>query len=138
MDTRLVIAAVLVVIAAAAAWWLERRAPEPPTGSRAHAPAQLDRSDFPRPDVPWLVVLFSSRTCDSCAAMAEKVTVLDSDVVATCEVEYAEERALHDRYHIDAVPLVVVADGDGVVRRVFFGSTTATDLWAALADLRGA
>ena len=68
--------------------------------------------------------------------MVDKVSALESDVVATCEVEYPGGRALHERYRIDAVPLVVVADRDGVVRRTFLGSTSASDLGAALAELR--
>ena len=40
--------------------------------------------------------------------MAQKVAPLESDDVATCEIEYSAERALHERYEIDAVPLVMV------------------------------
>ncbi len=69
--------------------------------------------------------------------MTKKVSVLESAAVATCEVEFTEHRELHRRYAIDAVPLVVVADEAGVVHRSFFGATSATDLWAALAELRG-
>ena len=32
--------------------------------------------------------------------------------------------------------MTVVADADGVVRRAFVGAFTATDLWAAVAELR--
>jgi hypothetical protein len=32
--------------------------------------------------------------------------------------------------------MILIADGDGVVRRAFVGATTATDLWAAVAELR--
>ena len=31
----------------------------------------------------------------------------------------------------------MIADREGVVRRAFLGSTTATDLWAAVAELHG-
>ena len=37
---------------------------------------------------------------------------------------------------ITAVPTLVVADADGVVRASFLGPVTATDLWAAVAELR--
>jgi hypothetical protein len=68
--------------------------------------------------------------------MASKVTVLDSRDVAVCEVEFGSQRALHERYAIDSVPLVVVADHEGVTRAAFLGPTSATDLWAAVAELR--
>jgi hypothetical protein len=45
-------------------------------------------------------------------------------------------RQLHDRYGIDAVPTVVVADHEGVVRASFLGQPTAAELWSALAGLR--
>ena len=34
------------------------------------------------------------------------------------------------------MPTTLIVDTDGVVRAVFLGPTTATDLWAALAELR--
>ncbi len=56
--------------------------------------------------------------------------------MAIQEVEAVADKDLHQRYGVDAVPLVVVADAGGVVRRSFVGPPTATDLWAALAELR--
>jgi hypothetical protein len=35
-----------------------------------------------------------------------------------------------------AIPTTVIADCEGVVRRGFVGAFTATDLWAAVAELR--
>ena len=32
--------------------------------------------------------------------------------------------------------MILVADAEGVVRRAFVGATSATDLWAAVAELR--
>lgn len=99
-------------------------------------PDQLDRADFTRPDAPWLVVEFSSRTCLSCAGTWEKVAVLESADVAVEDVSFQERRDLHDRYGIDSVPIVLVADADGAVRGSFVGPPTAADLWASVADLR--
>jgi len=132
-----VVAVALFAVALAIAWWLEhRRRYAAPIRTGAPIPPQLVRADFPRPDAPWLVVLFSSSTCEGCAAMAEKVRALESDDVAVADVEYHEQRALHDRYGIEAVPIVVVVDDEGVTRTSFAGSATATDLWAAVAALR--
>jgi len=137
MATRLVLALVVVVVAVIAARLLERRRPAPPTRDAYPVPAQLDRLDFPRPDAPWLFVLFSSRTCDSCRPMAARVAALESDTVATVDVEAFAEKELHSRYRIEGVPMVVLADADGVVRAGFVGSVDAWELEEALATARG-
>jgi hypothetical protein len=61
---------------------------------------------------------------------------LESSAVVTTELELHEHRDLHQRYEIAAIPTTVIADADGVVRRSFVGAFTATDLWAAVAELR--
>jgi hypothetical protein len=135
---RLLLAVALATVAVVVAVVLRRRQAVPaPTQGRAWvAPAQLDRADFTRPDAPYLVALFSSATCATCAAMAGKVAVLASDDVAVDDVEYAARRRVHEKYRIEAVPMVVVADAAGVVRARFIGPATATDLWAAVAEVR--
>jgi hypothetical protein len=139
MTTRIVVALALLALAGAVAWLLDRRSSARSTGPvrTGHAvPHQLDRSDFDRPDAPWLVVVFSSASCNTCGAMVAKAAVLESPVVAVAECEYTRDRALHERYHIDSVPTTVVADDRGVVRAAFVGRATATDLWAAVAEVR--
>ena len=121
-----------------AAWLLQRRRPEAPTQRRWAVPDQLDRSDFDRPDAPWLIAVFSSATCDSCAQAVEKANLLAGPDVAVQEVELSTRADLHSRYHVDAVPMVVVADGDGVVRASYVGPPPAAELWATFADLREA
>jgi hypothetical protein len=133
MASRLVIALVVVLLAVAAARGLERRRrPDPPARGTYPVPAQLDRDDFPRPEAPVLMVLFSSATCDGCGPMAAKVAALESADVATCEVEFSERGDLHHRYAIEGVPMVVVADAEGVVTAGFVGSVPSSDLEAAL------
>ena len=136
MEARLLLAAVVIVVTVLVARRLERRRSDPPARDLYPIPAQLDRGDFPRPDAPWIVVLFSSRACESCAPMAEKVAALESDTVATCEIEAAEARQLHRRYRIEGVPMVVVADAEGVVRAGFVGTVSVSDLAGALAEAR--
>lgn len=135
--TRLAIAVVLVALAVLVAWLVQRRRPQPERAPTFHVPDALDRSDFDRPDAPWLVVAFTSATCDTCAAVIDKARALESDAVAVQEVEARADKAVHDRYGVDAVPLVVLVDADGVVRAHFFGPVSAADLWSALAELRG-
>ena len=118
------------------AWFLRRRPAEAPPRDVYPVPRQLDRADFERPDAPWLVALFSSAACDSCRRLPPKLAVLESRDVATCDVDAEARGDLHRRYEVAAVPTTVVADAEGVVQRAFVGAFTATDLWAALAELR--
>jgi hypothetical protein len=135
---RIAIAAGVFVVLVAVAYWLERRRrADVPTQSTVHTPEQLDRHDFEQPDTPWLVVLFTSTTCDSCAGLMDKAAPLASDDVAVEEVEYFAQRALHERYHVNAAPLTLVADKEGVVRASFVGAFNATELWNRVAELRG-
>jgi hypothetical protein len=134
--TPVLIAIVLGLGAVLVAQVLQRRRPEPPTQRPWGVPEQLDRRDFTRPEAPWLVVAFTSATCDSCASVISKVEVLASSTVATDVREFQEHEKLHLRYGIDAVPTIVIADAHGVVRNHFVGPPSATDLWAAIAELR--
>lgn len=131
------VALVVGAVAVAIAWYLQRRsAPGPERGSSWTVPELVSRADFERPDAPWLVVLFSSSTCLACRGTAAKAELLASDAVAYQEVDHVQRRDLHDRYGIDAVPMLLVVDAIGAVRRSFVGEPSATDLWAALAELR--
>ena len=134
---RLVIAAVLLAVAVVVALLVERRRPDPPTQNRRWpVPIQLDRADFAGAEQPWLVAVFSSATCQSCAKAVSVARVLESSAVAVDDVEVTARKHVHDRYGIEAVPTIVVADHDGVVRASFVGPPTATDLWAAVAEVR--
>ena len=137
MVVRILVAVAIVAVAGGIAWWLERRrSVAPPTQGRSVVPQQLDRRDFARPDAPWLVVLFTSSSCDSCQGLFDKARPLESEQVSVTEVEWPAERALHERYRIDAAPITVLVDAEGVTRASFVGAFTATDLWNALAELR--
>ena len=137
MALRLAIAAVLVAVVLVVAYIAQRRRrPAPPPRAAYPIPRQLQRADFPRPNASWLVAYFWSRTCDSCRGLESKVGALESVDVATCMLEAIDDRALHQRYEIAAIPMILLADGEGVVRRAFVGAVSATDLWAAMADLR--
>lgn len=128
---------VLAVVAVAVAAVAQRRQrPAAPTHTGYDVPEQLDRGDFARPDAAWLVAVFTSASCSSCAAVWDKARLLDSDAVATEELELTAASALHSKYAIGAVPATLVADQAGIVKATFLGPVTATDLWATLAELR--
>ena len=137
MIIQVVLAVVLGGLAVGVAGFLRQRDQDAPQqGASWAVPTQVDRRDFDRPDAPWLVVVFSSATCLSCQDVWAKAVLLESDAVAVTDVEAVEHKALHDQYQIDAVPMILVVDAEGNVRRSFIGAPTATDLWAALAELR--
>jgi len=133
---RLALAIVLIAVAAVAAMWLRQRQPQPPTQSHYQVPTQLDRNDFEGAGQPWLVVVFSSTTCPTCAETVAKAGVLACADVVVQDVSYQGRRDLHRRYAIEAAPTTLVADRDGVVRAAFVGAPSATDLWAAIAEAR--
>jgi hypothetical protein len=135
--TRFVLALVLVIVAAVVARVLRARRPEPPTQARRWpVPVQVDRADFEDEGTPWLVVVFTSTACDSCAQAVDKARVVACAEVAVQDVPYQTRKDLHERYAVEVVPLTLVVDPDGVVQKSFVGMPTATDLWAAVAEAR--
>lgn len=134
---RALIALALAGVALVVAALIQRRQhPAAPVRTGYAVPEQVDRADFPRPEAPWLVAVFTSATCGTCAGVWERAQPLESEAVAVVELELVEAKPLHDRYGIEAVPTTVIADADGVVVRSFLGPVTATDLWAAVAEAR--
>lgn len=120
--TRVLIAAALVVVALVVAQILNRRRRSAaPTQARWAVPEQLDRADFARAGAPWLVVVFSSATCDSCAQVVSAAGALEAGDVAVDVVPVQQRAALHQRYHVDAVPMTLIADDAGVVRASLVG-----------------
>jgi len=124
------------VIALLANLWQRKRQVDAPTQGATEVPSQIDRSDFARPDAPWIVLAFTSATCQTCSDIERKVRVLETNSVAIQILEYTAERELHERYKVDAVPTVLMADANGVVQANFLGPVSAIDLWAALARAR--
>jgi hypothetical protein len=125
-----------MVVALVVSWFLRRRQIDAPTQGGFELPVQLDRNDFPSPDAPWLVVVFTSATCSACNDVATKADVLSSHDVVVVRVDYTTDPQMHARYKIEAVPTLVVADAAGVVKAGFLGPVKAQDLWAAVAECR--
>jgi hypothetical protein len=113
------------------------RRTDPPASNTHNVPRTLNRADFAKPDVPWLVAVFTSATCNTCAGVIERARHLESEDVAVQELEIASAKAIHDRYRIDAVPTLVIADTSGTVQQAFLGPVKTAELWSALAELRG-
>ncbi len=135
-DKALIVAAVTVAALIVAAL-VQRRAPAAPaTSGPDHVPSRLDRSDFGSPAAPWMVVLFTSSTCDTCGDVRSKVEPLRSAHVAVVDLTFQDDLVLHRKYGVDAVPMCLLVDAAGVVRRSFIGAVSSTHLWGALAELR--
>lgn len=135
--TQLLIVAGVALVALLVGWYTQRQAPDAPTTPVTHTtPDQIDRADFARPETPWLVAVFTSATCETCAKVWTSTQLVESDAVAIHNSEVSEEKPLHDKYNITAVPSVVIADGQGVARASFLGPPTSADLWAKLAEIR--
>lgn len=133
---RLIVAAAVMLVAVAVATVVRRRrTTDPPTQPRRELPAQIDRADFGGDG--WLLVVFTSDTCSTCADVVRKAEAARSAQLTVEVASFQARRDLHERYAIDAVPAVLVADARGVVHRTFVGPVSATDLWAAVADARG-
>ena len=133
---RLLVLVVVAAAAAALAYLVQRRRPDAPIRTGWMVPEQLDRRDFARPDAPWLVAVFTSASCDNCAAVVDVAGPLASGAVAVDVVEVDERPEVHDRYAVDAVPMVLLVDALGVVRDHHLGPVSATHLWGSLAELR--
>lgn len=137
MINLLVALGVFAVVAVIALVARRRQVADVPTQRSWTIPRQLDPADFPAPTgESWSVVVFTSSSCHVCADVTAKALVLASSEVMVTEVEYTSRRDLHAKYGIDAVPTLLVADQDGVVRHHSLGPVTATDLWAAVARVR--
>ena len=135
--TSLLIAAVIgAVVAVIAVVVRKRQAVDAPTQKLFFAPTQIDRVDFPSANHEWLVAVFTSASCHVCADMLAKAQVVASKNVEVVDIEYSENKELHRKYNIEAVPTVIVSDAQGVVHKSFLGPVSATDLWAGIASAR--
>ncbi|MBV9283113.1 MAG: hypothetical protein JO176_00735 [Acidimicrobiia bacterium] len=132
---RVLLAVGIAVVVAVVAVLLERRRPEPPSQRKWAVPAQLDRTDFDRPGAPWLLAVFSSATCESCRTAIARAAALASGDVVVQDVEFSARRDLHERYNIETVPMLVVADRQGVVRAHFIGTPAEGEVEAAFSEL---
>ena len=132
---RVLLAVGIAVVVAIVAVVVERRRPEPPSQRKWAVPAQLDRTDFDRPGAPWLLAVFSSATCESCRTAIARAAALASGDVVVQDVEFSARRDLHERYNIETVPMLVVADRQGVVRAHFIGTPAEGEVEQAFAEL---
>ncbi len=125
-----------IAVAVLVAALLSRRQRPVPASNTHHIPRHLNREDFKDASRPWLVAVFTASTCATCSEVMERAGHLASSQVSVQELELDIDGSLHERYGIDAVPMLLIADGSGAVQRAFLGPVNTTDLWASLAELR--
>ena len=133
---RALIAFGVIAGALAVAWMYRRFRPSNPTAPTYSVPVRLERWDFTQPNTDWLLAVFTSKTCSTCAAVVEAAAELADDTVAVQEVEHRRHGELHQRYAVDAVPLAVLADRGGTVRASLAGPATSAELSALIASVR--
>ncbi|MCH2430234.1 MAG: thioredoxin family protein [Acidimicrobiales bacterium] len=133
---RLLVLAVVAALAGLLARLLQRWRPGGPVATGWSVPGHLDRADFAEPNVPWLVAVFSSTDCPTCAPMVAEAHTLAAAQVVIQEVPAESASELHDRYQVDVVPMLVVADGDGLVRAHHLGPSAPGELRAVLEGAR--
>ena len=81
-------AALILVMAATLGVVVRKRKPDAPSQTSNLIPQQLNRKDFVSPEKPWLLVVFTSSTCDACQDVATKAKVLTSQDVAVQIIDY--------------------------------------------------
>lgn len=112
-----------------------QRMPDSPSVPKSILPYQLDRSDFNNPSIDWIFVLFTSDTCDACDLVLSEVSKISLPNVVVQNINYATNKSLHVRYEIDAVPILLLADQQGIVQWSFAGVPSSIAISEALVNL---
>jgi hypothetical protein len=135
---RVLVAVGLALLAVVIVWFIQRRRPaQAPIEAASHeAPERIDRSEFVSPEVRWLIVVFSSETCEGCQQVLASARRLVARDVAVEDVTFQRHRDRQERYGITAVPTTIIAGPDGVVQRWWIGSVRFDEVAAALRALR--
>ena len=141
MSNVVIAVSIVVVVGLVALAARRRQMSDAPTQKVFSVPSQIDRADFDSSETikghpEWLIVVFASSSCHVCADVWDKVQVMATNQVGVFKADFESDRALHERYGIDAVPTLIICDGAGVVQGHFLGPVSATDLWAAVATVR--
>ena len=91
-------------------------------------PGHLSREDFGFTNEPWLVVIFSSESCETCKPLVAESMKLSSLGIAIQEIAVETNKDLYEKYSIDAVPMLLLVDKFGVVRSSHLGPTNSEEV----------
>jgi len=126
-----------IAIAGFVSMILGRSRVSPSAANAHHVPDRLDLDDFPEADGNWLVVVFSSSKCETCAGVVAAIRQLAMPGLSTREITVERHGDMHDRCGIDGVPTTVIADPQGRVLKSFLGPVAHQALSEALDDAIG-
>ncbi len=98
------------------------------TLTAGEVPVNVDKSDFGAPNGGWLIVVFTAKSCRSCASVVRSLEPLAAAGIRCREVEKSSERELHDRHRVDAVPLTLAVSPRGEVELWFRGPLSSRDV----------
>ena len=115
MPLNLILFLLLGAFAVVVAYIVNNRRKDSPSVPKGSLPIQLDRNDFDKPGIKWLLVFFSSESCSSCIQVREILNDINRNTIHIQEVDFPREKSLHSRYAIDSVPIVLIANLEGVV-----------------------
>ena len=127
---------IVAVVASVIATLLQRLRPRGPITAAHSIPQYLNRTDFNQPDAPWLVAVFSSEDCSTCALIVTEAYKLADVDVTVQEVPVGSSAGLHLHYSVDAVPMLLIADADGRVCAHHLGPATNSELHTLLDHAR--
>ena len=105
----------LGAFAISVAYIANNRRTDIPSVPKSSLPIQVDRNDFEMPVMKWLLVFFSSESCSSCIQVREILSDIPLNSIHIQEVSFPQEKNLHNRYAINSVPIVLIANLEGVV-----------------------
>ena len=115
MLLNLILVLLLGAFAIIVAYIANNRRTDSPSVPKSSLPIQVDRNDFNMPGMKWLLVLFSSESCSSCIQVREILSEIPLNSIHIQEVSFPQEKNLHTRYAINSVPIVLIANLEGVV-----------------------
>ncbi len=122
MATTILLVLALGGVAFGVSFWANRRKPDSPTVPKFVLPFQLDRNDFESSESEWLLVLFSSETCNSCLTVLEQISSLTIFNLHIQNVEFPSGKDLHKKYSVESVPSLLLSNEKGVVEWSFAGT----------------
>tara|TARA_B100001029_G_C14996977_1_gene415620 strand:+ start:304 stop:711 length:408 start_codon:yes stop_codon:yes gene_type:complete len=115
MLLNLILVLLLGAFAIVVAYIANNRHTDSPSVPKSSLPVQVDRNDFDLPDMKWLLAFFSSESCSSCIQVREILNKITLNSIHVQEISFPREKNLHTRYAINSVPIVLIANLDGVV-----------------------
>lgn len=95
-----------------------------PPPSTFGVPAQMSLEDISPQFRPWVLVLFTSQTCEGCLRARSLAQTIRSEGLEIKFIDSSEQPGLFEKYSIEGVPLFVLCDESGLVCGHMFGSSS--------------